>query len=155
VNVRFLSAPTLSEIEALAEVFDRYRVHYGEGSDVSRSASWLEQNLRTGRIRAFFAEDGSKLVGFAITIEAPASLRLAHFWQIRDLFVLPEHRRAGVGRALLASVRGAAIASGALRIVLQTEDDNNAALRLYTSSGYTAVSGYCSLVLPISPDSQR
>jgi ribosomal protein S18 acetylase RimI-like enzyme len=154
VSVRTLTAPTPSEIEALAEIFDQYRVHYGEASDVSRSASWLEQNLSTSRLRAFVAEDGARFVGFAITMEVPASLRLAHFSQIRDLFVLPKHRRVGVGRALLASVRAAAIASGALRLVLQTEEDNDAALRLYTDSGYTLINGYYSLMLPISPETR-
>lgn len=150
VAVRALSAPTPGEIAALGEIFDQYRVHYGEGSDVARSAQWLEQNLSTGRLRAFVAEDRARCVGFALTTEIPASLRLAHFWQIRDLFVLPTHRRVGAGRALLASVRAAAMASGALRVVLQTEEDNDAALRLYTDSGYTLISGYCSLMLPLS-----
>jgi RimJ/RimL family protein N-acetyltransferase len=68
-------------------------------------------------------------------MDVPASLRLAHCWQIRDVFVLPTHRRLGVGRAILASVREAAIAAGALRLVLQTEDDNDPALRLYADSG--------------------
>jgi GNAT superfamily N-acetyltransferase len=94
------------------------------------------------------------LVGFAITMEVPASLRLAHFWQIRDLFVLPTHRRFGVGRILLASVRTAAIASGALRLVVQTEEDNDPALGLYTDSGYSLISGYRSLMLPLGPETR-
>jgi GNAT superfamily N-acetyltransferase len=152
VSVRPLASPARSEIEALAEIFDQYRAHYGEGSDIARSTHWLDENLGTSRLRAFVATDGSRFVGFAITNEVPASLRLAHFWQIRDLFVLPTHRRLGVGAALLASVRAAAIESGALRLVLQTEDDNDAALRLYAKSGYAALGGYCSLVLPLGPD---
>jgi len=114
-------------------------------------ARWLDENLNTSRLRVFVAEDNERFVGFAITMEVPASLRLAHFWQIRDLFVLPTHRRLGVGRALLASVRAAAIASGALRLVLQTEDDNDPALRLYADSGYAMIKGYCSLILPLDP----
>ena len=152
VSVRTLGAPTRGELEALAEIFDQYRAHYGEDSDTFRSASWLDENLGTGRLRVFVAQDDGKLVGFAITIEVPASLRLAHFWQIRDLFVLPTHRRLGVGRALLASVRAAAIASGALRLVSQTEDDNDPALRLYADSDYTLTKGYCSLMLPLGPE---
>jgi ribosomal protein S18 acetylase RimI-like enzyme len=144
-----LTAPTHGEIEELAEIFDRYRTHYGEPSDVSRSARWLEQYLRSGPLRTFVAEESGSFIGFATTIEVPASLRLAHFWQIRDLFVLPTHRRVGVGRALLASVRAAGIASGALRLVVQTEEDNDAALRLYSDSGFTLVNGYSSLSLPI------
>jgi GNAT superfamily N-acetyltransferase len=100
----------------------------------------------------FVAENSGRFVGFATTMEVPASLRLAHFWQIKDIFVLPTHRRLGVGRALLASVREAAIASGALRLVLQTEDDNEPALRLYADSGYAPIKGYCSLMLPLSSE---
>ena len=154
VSVRTLTAPTRSEIEALAELFDKYRAHYGEASYSSQAIGWLEQNLST-HLRAFVAEDSGRFVGLAITMEVPASLRLAHFWQIRDLFVLPTHRRRGVGRALLDSVRAAAIASGALRLVVQTEDDNDPALRLYTDSGYGLINGYCSLMLPIRPAEPR
>lgn len=55
-----------------------------------------------------------------------------------------------MGRALLASVRAAALASGALRLVVQTEDDNDAALRLHAESGFGPIEGYRSLVLPLA-----
>jgi ribosomal protein S18 acetylase RimI-like enzyme len=100
----------------------------------------------------FVAEDSGSFVGFASTTEAPASLRLGHFWQIKDLYVLQTHRRLGVGRALLDLVRATAIEAGALRLVLQTEDDNDAALRLYADSGYAVVEGYCSLMLRLGPE---
>jgi GNAT superfamily N-acetyltransferase len=57
-----------------------------------------------------------------------------------------------VARALLASVRAAAIESGALRLAVQTEDDNHAALRLYGENGYALANGYCSLTLPLGAD---
>ena len=152
VSVWALAAPTRGEIEALAEIFDQYRAHYCQDSDATRSARWLDENLSTTRLRVFVAEDNGRFVAFAITMEVPASLRLAHYWQIRDLFVLPTHRRLGVGRALLASVRAAAVASGALRLVVQTENDNDPALRLYADSGYALIKNYRSLVLPLGPD---
>lgn len=155
ISVRAPDAPTRGEIEVLAEMFDQYRVHYGEAPDATRSACWLDENLSTGRLRAFVAEDDGMLVGFAIAMELPASLRLSHFWQIRDLFVLPTHRRLGVARTLLASVREAAIASGAVRLVVQTEEDNDPALRLYTDSGYAPIKGYHSLMLPLSPEPRQ
>lgn len=151
VSVRILVAPSSGEIEALAELFDCYRAHSGEPSDGSPSRRWLKQCLDTGRLLAFVAEDGAEMVGFATTMDVPASLRLAHFWHVRDLFVLPTHRRIGIARALLASIRAAALDAGALRLLLQTEDDNEPALRLYESSGYTVVRGYCSLILPLAP----
>jgi GNAT superfamily N-acetyltransferase len=151
-SARILTAPTRSEIDALAEIFDRYRAHYDEPSDAASSRRWLERCLSTGRLRAVVAEDRGEIVGFATTTEVPASLRLAHFWQIRDLFVLPTQRRLGVARALLACVRAAAIEAGALRLAVQTEEDNDAALRLYAERGYSLVNGYCSLMLPLGPE---
>jgi ribosomal protein S18 acetylase RimI-like enzyme len=148
-SIRILTAPRNSEIAALAQVFDQYRAHYGEPSDDSASKQWIEECLASGRLRAFVAEDGTTIVGFATTMDVPASLRLAHFWHVRDLFVLPTHRRLGIARALLDSIRTAALAAGALRVVLQTEDDNRPAIRLYENSGYTVVNGYCSLMLPL------
>jgi ribosomal protein S18 acetylase RimI-like enzyme len=149
VSVRTLAAPTRGELDALAEIFDRYRAHYGEAADVSRAASWLEENLGSSRLRVFVAEESESFVGFATTMEVPASLRLGQFWQIRDLFVPPEHRRRGIARILLGAVRTAAIEAGATRLVLRTEDDNEAALRLYADSGFEVVDGYCSLMLPL------
>jgi ribosomal protein S18 acetylase RimI-like enzyme len=151
-SFRALVDPTGRELEALAEIFDQYRAHYGEAPDVVRSAPWLRENLSTSRLRVFVAEDSERFVGFAVSMDVPASLRLTHFWQIRDLFVLPAYRRLGIGRTLLASVREAASTSGAQRLVLQTEDDNDAALRLYADSGYTLIKGYRSLTLPLGEE---
>lgn len=152
VDVRRLTSPMRSEIEQLAEIFDPYRAHYGEAADAPQVASWLEGNIGSLRVEAFVAEDNGGFVGFATTMAVPASLRLGHFWQIRDLFVLPTRRRVGVGRALLDSIRAAAIAAGASRISLQTEVDNIPALRLYAECGYEVVTGHRSLTMPLTPD---
>jgi hypothetical protein len=114
-SVRTLAAPTQREIEALAEIFDQYRAHYGEDPDASRSACWLDENLSGSRLRVFVAEesgDSSALrarwkcrphCGSRISGRSETSLSCRHTNGI------------GVGRALLASIRAAAIASGALR----------------------------------------
>jgi ribosomal protein S18 acetylase RimI-like enzyme len=150
MTVRRLIAPTHAEITALAEVFDRYREHYGEQPDPARTAAWLEANLAGGRLDAFAAEADGEIAGFATVVAMPASLGLASFWQIRDLFVAPAHRRRGVARALIEAVREAATAAGATRLSLVTEADNEAALELYSRSGYTVVAGHCPLTLQLT-----
>jgi ribosomal protein S18 acetylase RimI-like enzyme len=151
VSVEVHTLAASKRIEQLAAIFDRYRAHYGQVADARRTASWLEANIGSGRLEAFVAEDDGEVIGFAITMSVPASLRLGHFWQIRDLFVLPNHRRLGVAGALLDNVRAAAISAGASRLVLQTEANNTPALRLYAERGYEVVEGYCSLALPLKP----
>lgn len=153
VVVRSLALPSRSDIEQLSAIFDAYRVHYGESPDLTRTTSWLEGNINSGCLRAFVAEDDKGFVGFALTMVVPASQRLGHFWQIRDLFVLPSHRRMGVAGTLLEYVRSAALDAHAHRLSLQTEADNAAALSLYLANGYEVVEGYCSLVLPLAAPS--
>jgi len=147
-SVRPLSARSPHEPEALAGIFDLYRSHYGETIDLGRSASWLAHQLEAG-LNVLVAEDDSTIVGFVTWVRIPASLRLGLYWQIRDLFVLPAHRRRGIALALLDAVRSAAEVSGALRLALQTEEENEAALGLYRKAGYVPVPGYRVLMLPL------
>ncbi|HLY12746.1 MAG TPA: GNAT family N-acetyltransferase [Candidatus Limnocylindrales bacterium] len=149
VRVRRLVEPTDAEVDALAGLFDAYRAHYGEPVDPGGSRQWLAEHLRSGRLSAFVADLGGELVGFACTMDVPASLRLAHYWQVRDLFVVPGHRRVGVARALLDVIRSAAAAAGALRLAVQTEDDNAIARQLYEGIGFDVVEGYVGLTLPL------
>ncbi len=144
--------PTRAQIAQIADLFDQYRAHYGEPADSAQSIAWLQRNISNGVLDVFTAEANGEMVGFAITMTIPASLRLGHYWQIKDLFVVPELRHVGVGRALLDHLRSAATASGALRLVVQTEMDNSNALRLYESSGFVALDDYRSLVLPLASD---
>lgn len=144
----------------LAELFDEYRVHYGERAEPGRTGAWLSEQLGAGRLRAALAvEDGDGVgdgvgggggVGFVTSAVLPASLRLATFWLVRDLFVRPGRRRGGAGRALLDHVVAEASAAGALRISLQTEPENGPALTLYAAAGFRTVDGLTSLSLPLS-----
>ena len=136
----------------LANAFDAYRAHYGEVIDPGASAEWLADNLERERLIVFVAEIDGELVGFATTVDIPASLRLSHYWQVRDLFTVPSRRRLGVGRALLEFIRGSATSAGALRLAAQTENDNAVAKHLYESSGFAQVEGYVGLILPLTSD---
>ncbi|HKB38431.1 MAG TPA: GNAT family N-acetyltransferase, partial [Gemmataceae bacterium] len=80
----------------------------------------------------------------------PASLRLGCSWQLRDLYVVPGARRRGVARALVGAVRQAATAARAIRLSVQTERGNIAALQLYRTSGFAQVEDLQILVLPLS-----
>lgn len=102
LSVARLVEPTVAELVDVVEIFDRYRSHYGEPVTPGRTLEWLQQQAGRGRLTVFTARLGAGLVGFATTVETPASLRLGHYWQLRDLYVAPDARRSGVGRALLA-----------------------------------------------------
>jgi GNAT superfamily N-acetyltransferase len=144
-----LTRPVTAELSSVAEVFDQYRQHYGESAVPGQTLAWLADNLDHGRLTVFTAHVSGDLAGLATTVTLPASLRLACSWQLRDLYVVPAARRSGAARALLDAVRAAAIAAGAVRLSVQTEPGNTAALALYRSSGFLPVDDLRVLALPL------
>ena len=129
----------------VVRLFDEYREHYGEVPDSARSTAWLNEHLGAGALIGFLAHRDGEAAGLALVAPVPASLRLGQFWQVRDLFVTPDHRRRGVAAALLSGVRQLALTRGATRLSLATESDNTAALDLYERTGFEPVTGYVSL----------
>ena len=72
-------------------------------------------------------------VGFAL------ALALGEEAEIVSLGVLPEHRRRGIGSALLDAICGEARSRGAARVVLEMASDNEAASELYARRGFRVV----------------
>jgi ribosomal protein S18 acetylase RimI-like enzyme len=56
---------------------------------------------------------------------------------LQELYVVPERRGGGLGRALLEATFTVARDAGATHIDLSTSDDDTAAIGLYESSGFT------------------
>ena len=132
-------------------LFDRYRAHYGQPANLDRSQAWLIDATTRGPMRAFLAHVDGVPAGICLIAVCPASLTLGEFWMVRDIYVDPPWRRTGVAQALLDAVRSAAQQRGALRLTLQTEDDNVAALRLYERYGFGPVTGLRHLTLSLAP----
>jgi ribosomal protein S18 acetylase RimI-like enzyme len=128
-------------------LLDAYRVHYGEPSDKAATRRWLDDVAEANRVRCYLAtvgdqaSDGPTAVGVAFVVRSPATVRLGEVWALRDLYVAADHRDRGVGRAIVSRVCDDASAAGALRVVLQTESDNERALALYASLGFSGVDG--------------
>ena len=150
MNVRE-TVPGDDGFQSFVELFDRYRAHYGQAADKDRSQAWLIDATTTGPMRAFIARVDGVAAGICLIAICPASLSLGEFWMVRDIFVDPRWRRTGVARALLDAVRAAAQHRGALRLTLQTEDDNVTALRLYERYGFGPVTGLRHLTLDLAP----
>lgn len=80
---------------------------------------------------ALLAEPGGR--GFAL------ARVVADEAELLTLAVLPEARRQGVGRALLARFEQLAAARGAARGFLEVAEDNAAACALYAAAGWSPV----------------
>ncbi|WHZ18785.1 MAG: Acetyltransferase, GNAT family [Rhodanobacteraceae bacterium] len=133
-----LSRASLDDLEALAPLFDAYRVFYRQASDLARARAFLDERLRLGESTIFLARDAATgaALGFTQLYPAFSSVGARRIWILNDLFVAPEARSRGVARALMSTARAFAIETGALRLVLETAEDNTPAQALYESLGY-------------------
>lgn len=78
----------------------------------------------------FALADGSP-VGFVHYIEHRSCWTVGNYLYLQDLFVSPDKRTCGVGRALIEHVYGEAAARGCARVYWLTHETNHNAMRLY------------------------
>lgn len=131
-------------------LFDDYRAHYGAERSPDRVREWLGEQISTDRLAMVLAVQAELPCGFVTAAAAPASLRLGTAWLVRDLWVDPAHRNAGIARTLVSHVIDVARAQGALRVGVQTEPGNDAALSLYRSLGFAEITGLSVLGFDLS-----
>jgi GNAT superfamily N-acetyltransferase len=84
---------------------------------------------------ALIAEHGSEVAGYAVFFPTFSSFLAARGVWLEDLFVRPEHRGSGVGKALLAAVAAHVHDSGGQRLEWAALDWNELALGFYRRIG--------------------
>lgn len=130
----------LADVGAVAPLFDAYRGFYGQASDVVLAESFLRERLALGESMILLAEHDGAAVGFVQLYPLFSSVRARRILVLNDLFVEEGARRTGVAQALLREAESLAQAVGALRLVLETGEDNRPAQRLYERLGWRHVS---------------
>jgi ribosomal protein S18 acetylase RimI-like enzyme len=127
-----------SDLNELAEMFEAYREFYGRARCDAESRQFLEQRLARRDSTILIARDGAGVAaGFVQLYPCFSSLSVSFIWILNDLYVRPEYRTAGIGRALMDAARRMGEETGAARLLLETAPDNHPARRLYESLGYT------------------
>ncbi len=94
------------------------------------------------RVHAHVAEvavgDGWEVAGMVVWFVTYSTWKGRHGLWLEDLFVVPEHRRLGLGRALLATLAGVCEERGWPRLEWWVLDWNAPAHRFYESLGARA-----------------
>jgi GNAT superfamily N-acetyltransferase len=128
---------TITDVEAVAPLFDAYRQFYGRTSDMALARQFLTERLSRHESKILLAKSGEALtIGFVQLFPTFSSVRAARVYILNDLFVVPEARGAGVGRLLLEAAVRTAKDAGAARIKLSTAVTNIPARSLYESLGW-------------------
>jgi ribosomal protein S18 acetylase RimI-like enzyme len=125
-------------LDALAPLFDAYRVFYGQPSDVERARAFVKRRLLDdGENSVFFvAMHLDDPVGFTRMWATHSSIAARPAWILEDLYVAPSARRRGVAEALMRRAEQHAREGDAVWVSLETAYDNASAQALYESLGY-------------------
>ena len=86
---------------------------------------------------ALVAERGGRTVGFAIYFTTFSTFLCKPGLYLEDLFVEPEHRGSGIGKALLRRLAALAVERGCGRFEWRVLDWNEPSIRFYESLGAT------------------
>ena len=127
----------LDDLDALAPLFDAYRQFYGEASDLPGARIFLGDRLKRGESVIFLAVVDRAVVGFTQLYPSFSSVSMKRLWVLNDLFVTPDARTSGAGRALLERAERWAAETGAKGLTLSTQIANVTAQRLYEACGWT------------------
>ena len=143
---------TLDDLDALAPLFDAYRVFYEQPGDVALASAYLHARMERGESTILVAEADGQLLGFCQLYPTWCSVAAARIFVLYDLFVDAGVRRGGVGRALMLAAQDFGRATGAVRLDLSTAHTNTQAQALYESLGWQRDDVYRTYNLSLAGD---
>jgi ribosomal protein S18 acetylase RimI-like enzyme len=128
---------TLDDLDRVATLFDAYRQFYRQPADLARARNFIQERLQRQESVLLVAESApGGVVGFCQLYPLFCSVRAVRMYVLYDLFVTPEARGTGAGRALMLAAEAHAASSGASRLELSTAKTNTVAQSLYESLGW-------------------
>jgi len=140
LSVRRAAVP---DLPAIAALFDAYRQFYQQPSDVDLATAFIAERMQRDESIILLIEDAqgslagqTHALGFCQMYPSFCSVEAARIVTLYDLFVSPQARNCGAGRALLLAAEGYARDHGFVRMDLTTAITNTTAQRLYESLGW-------------------
>jgi ribosomal protein S18 acetylase RimI-like enzyme len=125
----------IGDARRAAELMHRFNVEYDEPID---EPDVLERRYRdqfeSGDVTVFIAGDADGFAQLRYRSQIYSDAPVAY---LEELYVVPDRRGEGLGRALLEAAMEAARTHGADTIDLGTSEDDTAARGLYEALGFT------------------
>ena len=109
---------------------------------VADEATLADQLFRKKNAEVLFALEDGKEVGFALFFHNFSTFLGRSGLYLEDLFVLPEHRGKGYGKAILQKLASIAVERGCGRLEWWCLDWNKPSIDFYRSLGAEPMSGW-------------
>ncbi|MDP9079469.1 MAG: GNAT family N-acetyltransferase [Bacteroidota bacterium] len=125
-----------AEYNLVIGLFNSYRVFYKQQPDLALAESYIKARLQNNESVIFVAMVDEEPAGFTQLYPRLSSVRAAKNWLLNDLYVDGNHRKQGIGEALIKAAMDFARNDGATFVVLETAVDNYTAQSLYEAIGF-------------------
>lgn len=141
---KIIQIQTVSELQQVEELFREYYAFLAHDHGLDISYQGIEDELST--LPGKFAPPSGRLI-MAVTVKQPvgcAALRPIdeRVCELKRMFVQPQFRGQGIGRALSKELIKDALAIGYERMRLDTGNFLIAAIQLYESLGFQRIEPY-------------
>ncbi|WP_205175337.1 GNAT family N-acetyltransferase [Bacillus pakistanensis] len=131
----------VEDARSLANLFNDYRLFYGQESDLIGAEKFLKARLEREESVVYYAYESNgdvvEPVGFTQLYPSFSSVSMKRVWILNDLFVAKRARRKGVAQGLIEKARDLAVETEAKAVTLETDHDNHNAQNLYEKIGFT------------------
>lgn len=128
---------TIADLDAFAGLFDAYRQFYEQAPDLNAARGFIQARFELNESVILLAEDETgQPVGFCQLYPSFCSIEAKRIYILSDLFVKPEVRGLGAGRALLVAAEKHAAKTGRVKMELTTARTNKTAQSAYESLGW-------------------
>ena len=136
MNIRTRVA-TAADLDTTASLFDSYRQFYEQAPNLHAAKAFISERLRIQDSVLLLAEgDNGASVGFCQLYPSFCSIEAKPIYVLSDLFVTPEARRFGAGKALLRAAERHSAQTGRVKMELTTARTNRTAQAAYESLGW-------------------
>jgi GNAT superfamily N-acetyltransferase len=129
MDVRRLRSDDRSQWELLWQDYLVFYEH--ELDDATTEQTWSRLVGDGPALVGLGASKDEELVGICHLVFHPSTWSVSSYCYLEDLFVRPDQRGGGVGRALIGAARDEAQVAGASKLYWQTHLTNDTARRLY------------------------
>ena len=128
---------TLNELEPLVQLFNGYRTFYLQKDDIEKATAFLKERIELKESVIFMAQsDEGEWMGFVQLYPVFSSVSMQRSWLLNDLFVHQNHRKKGIGEALINAGKELCATTPAKGLLLETGADNYPAQALYEKLGF-------------------
>jgi ribosomal protein S18 acetylase RimI-like enzyme len=120
------------------ELFDKYRVFYGQASNIELAKSFIQarQDNYESVIFVALSDEKKEPIGFTQLYPIYSSVRAIKNWLLNDLYVEKAFRKQSIGESLIRAAMNFAKGNDANFVELSTAVTNKTAQSLYEQIGF-------------------